>query len=83
MRLIWAIAFVFAAGAALAKDVTVTFTEEELRIQQAMNELALKTAGDQAADAYVALRAKYRAAQGADKPAHGIEKITPEVGTTK
>jgi hypothetical protein len=58
-----------AATPVVAKEITVKFSEEELRVQHALNEIALKTAGDQSVDAYVALRAKYKAAiEEASKP---------------
>jgi len=62
MRLAILASALLVAAPAVAKDVTVKLTEEELRVQLSMNEVALKAAGDTAADAYVALRAKYKAA---------------------
>lgn len=56
------IALSLLSAPACAKDITVTFTEEELKVQMALNEVALKTAGEQAVDAYTVLRNKYREA---------------------
>jgi hypothetical protein len=62
MKIIIAILAASLSTTALAKDVIVHFSEDEIRVQANMNEIALKAAGDAAADAYVVLRAKYRAA---------------------
>jgi len=40
----------------------VEMTEEEIRVQMNMNEIALKAVGDGAVDAYSLFRAKYKAA---------------------
>jgi hypothetical protein len=50
------------AAPVAAKDITVTFTEEELKVQMAMNDQALRAAGSAAAQAFVVLDNKYKAA---------------------
>jgi hypothetical protein len=42
--------------------IKVEFTEQEVRVALNFFELALKSAGDQAADAYIVLRDKLRTA---------------------
>ena len=66
------------ASPAFAKDITVTFTEEELKVQMAMNEVALKTAGEQAVDAYTVLRNKYREATKPVDPTAPKKEAAPK-----
>lgn len=47
---------------ASAKEIVVKFTEEELRVQMSLNDVALKSAGGPAAEAYVVLDTKYKQA---------------------
>ena len=45
---------------ASAKEIVVRFTEEELRVQMSLNDVALKSVGGPAAEAYVVLDKKYK-----------------------
>lgn len=45
-----------------AGEFTVSFTEQELRVQMAMNDAALKAIGGGAAEAFLVFNKKYSAA---------------------
>jgi ElaB/YqjD/DUF883 family membrane-anchored ribosome-binding protein len=78
MRLAILASALLVAAPAVAKEVTIKLTDDELRVQMSMNEIALKATGDAAADAYIALRAKYKAAvEEANKPVEP-KKDTPD-----
>lgn len=56
------LAFLLFSSSALAKEIVVKFTEEELRVQMSLNDAALKSVGGPAAQAYVILDTKYKQA---------------------